>query len=731
MHFLKKYHPILLIFIILIFLFPLVTLEKSFLGGDNFVQFYPWFSAYSESIKNLQFPFWTPYIQSGFPLMAEGQVGGFYPLNIVLFFLLPFQIAYNYSIIIHFSLAALFMYFYMRRLRIGANGALFGSLIFCCGSAFAGCFYNMITLRTLAWFPLVLLLLEKYAESNRKKYLIGGSLIFGMQLLAGFVQMALYSGLFYGLYHIVRSRQDKKSWAKIGLNLFVLAFLALILYIPQFILSWDFVRQSVRAHNVSLGFALWGSFSPLGFFGMVFPSATRLIRGEFYVGIIGFIFAVFAIFYIKDTKEKRFTPLFAMLIAALLLALGKYNPFYTLLVKIFKLYSFRNPAKFLFFGLFSLSVFSGLGYSFLNDPLRYFTKKTADFLLKLFASAVFLFFIFKLILHVFKAPLLKSGYWYVERFIASQPYHRYSLEFYMHKVQAIYTAFSLSLSISSKGIIFSFLLILAGMLFCHWCIVKPGRIRKLKAIWFTIAICDLFLYGYYISGFGKNIISFNVLEPQYRNIYSIIKSDRDSFRIYPFNLYSRQLPNWCLPNANMLYKLESIASYTPLIDYNYWLKTKGLGVIDDSLGFLPAKKDVFTSGAGLLKALNVKYVITSDKLDNDKLELVAEEGIMRLYKLKNYYPRFFFSENFENPTPSVRITSKLVRSGVTSSEFEINSDIAGYFIWSQSYSEQWAVYVDEKKSRVFKPYGILQAVFLPPGEHRIKFVFYPLTSVCK
>ena len=80
-------------FTISLFMGKQIIMQESMLRGDFLMQFYPWMKVYAQSIKDFSFPFWCRYFHSGFPLMAEGQIGGFYPLNILIFFLLPFKIA--------------------------------------------------------------------------------------------------------------------------------------------------------------------------------------------------------------------------------------------------------------------------------------------------------------------------------------------------------------------------------------------------------------------------------------------------------------------------------------------------------------------------------------------------------------------------------------------------------------------------------------------------------------
>ena len=184
----KKHKGFIIFFIsiMLLYLHELIFMKSSFLGGDYLSQFYPWSKFYAESIKNFQFPFWSNSFHSGFPLMAEGQVGGFYPLNIVTFFIFLFRFAYNLIIVGHFILGGIFCYLFSRKLGSNQQSGTLAVLLFCFGSAYAGCFYNVVTMKTLVWFPLVLLMIEYFFDTLKLRFLIIAGLVTGIQFPAGF-----------------------------------------------------------------------------------------------------------------------------------------------------------------------------------------------------------------------------------------------------------------------------------------------------------------------------------------------------------------------------------------------------------------------------------------------------------------------------------------------------------------------------------------------------------------
>ncbi len=49
--------------------------------GDTFLYFYPYWQAASNALRNGRIPLWNPNLFMGAPLLANSQMGFFYPLN--------------------------------------------------------------------------------------------------------------------------------------------------------------------------------------------------------------------------------------------------------------------------------------------------------------------------------------------------------------------------------------------------------------------------------------------------------------------------------------------------------------------------------------------------------------------------------------------------------------------------------------------------------------------------
>ena len=315
----------------------LLILKTAFIKRDYLQQFFPWFNLYADSIKGFHLPLWIRHIQCGFPLFAEGQIGVLYPFNLLFFFFLPFKLAYNYSFLFHFILTGIFTYLLSRKLGADIWGGALSAVFICFGSVHAGCFVRISALMSLTWFPLVLLIFEEYLEKKNKGLLLWLGLVIGIQILAGSFQMTFYAVFFYLLYFLYRNYLDKNSTLFFIRDIAVILSIALLISLPQIIATFQLSQYSNRPFG-TLGFALWNSFSPLALAGSLLPYLGSLFsRGNImYIGVLGLFFATISIWLLKEEKQIR--SLVLLLGVSLFFALGKYNPVYVILLKVFRFY---------------------------------------------------------------------------------------------------------------------------------------------------------------------------------------------------------------------------------------------------------------------------------------------------------------------------------------------------------------------------------------------------------
>jgi hypothetical protein len=115
---------------------------------------------WAESLKHFDFPLWNPYQFSGHPFFANPQNAVLYPLN-GFFFLFPFDIAFNSIILLHFFLAGLFTYLFMRDLKVSSAGSLISGLIWMLGGYLLSVHSLLTILLSVVWTPLVMLFFRR------------------------------------------------------------------------------------------------------------------------------------------------------------------------------------------------------------------------------------------------------------------------------------------------------------------------------------------------------------------------------------------------------------------------------------------------------------------------------------------------------------------------------------------------------------------------------------------
>ena len=183
-----------------------VTIPHNPLIADAILQNYSWKRLARESFAAGRPPLWNPHILSGQPFLASGQNGSLYPLG-ALFYLLPLPQAYGWFIALHVWIGALGAYWLARTLGATRLGGVVSGLTFgFCGYLTVSFLWPMVV-STVVWLPAFLAVIERQVQRGPRgaiRTLIVGSLIVGLQFLAGHLEMSLYLLLTAGLYTALR-----------------------------------------------------------------------------------------------------------------------------------------------------------------------------------------------------------------------------------------------------------------------------------------------------------------------------------------------------------------------------------------------------------------------------------------------------------------------------------------------------------------------------------------------
>lgn len=397
--------PLLLV----ITFWPAVTLREIFYFGDIFRHYYPLRVAYARALAEGRLPLWTSSLVAGYPLLAEGQIGALYPPNIILCALLPVEVALNVSILTHFLLAGVGMYLFCRSLSLHRGPSLTGGIVFMMGGFLVAHLNHISILSVAAWLPYLMLAgrhtLDTYtstrgsnpklaSESRRITWTIILTLLVALQFLAGHPQISLLNILLLGAYVLHESasigkdhipgaspkgcvellRRLRLVWP-VGLALLMGTAIAA----PQWLPSYELTGLSQRAGGLEGDY--FTSFSLHPFYlatllapfvrGNPYPDTSVELIG--YVGILPLALALVApILNRRRTRGEDHPTRFwvILILLALFLAFGRWNPLYRYLAYIPILNLFRVPARFLYFFAYGCSVLAAIGLEGLSARAR-------------------------------------------------------------------------------------------------------------------------------------------------------------------------------------------------------------------------------------------------------------------------------------------------------------------------------------------------------------------------
>ncbi|MFQ6058300.1 MAG: oligosaccharide flippase family protein [Anaerolineae bacterium] len=388
--------------------------------SDLILENYVWKRFIVQSLRAREIPLWNPYIFAGVPFLAAGQHSALYPLSI-LFYVLPIARAYGYFIVLQLFLAGCFAYAYTRVIRLGRQGAAVTGVTYMLSSLMIANVVHPMIMAAMSWLPLLLAMVELVVREEERElkelrgislvpsgrqllYLLGGSVVVGVQFLAGHIEISLYILLvtaFYSLWRLGglwwqgRNRSAKlttslRQVARLSLWLGAMVALGGGLAGVQLIPLYELVRLSFRQGSVSYQQVIgWAyplrqitTFLLPDFYGnpahhRIFDVLTRewvaapkgttewgiknYVEGAAYVGLLPLLLAVLALW-----RRRHHHTLFFALLALLSLAFAFGTPLYALLYYTLPGFSqLHTPFRWVFPYTFSVAVLAGIGANLL------------------------------------------------------------------------------------------------------------------------------------------------------------------------------------------------------------------------------------------------------------------------------------------------------------------------------------------------------------------------------
>ncbi len=335
--------------------------------GDTFTYFYPYWGVRDAALLSGHLPLWSPDLFMGVPLLANSQLGTFYPPNWILASLTPPD-AIRVSILLHVAWAGIGTYLLARR-SLGASrlAALLAGGLFAFGGHIGAHVEQINQLQGLAWLPWLIYLFDRALERPLPNA-IWLSMGLALQFFSGHTQTLFITVVALAIYALsTRPIRGVITLACAG-------GAALVLALPQLIPTLELTRVSNRSGGLTLNQATAFSFSPFVTGRGLLPSYDSLIFAEYvaYPGVIGLGLAIIGALSaragLKPAPTRRFRlPLsprlrwLIMALAGLALAYGVYDPLYWLLGSLPGFDLFRVPARWLALFALGTAMLAALG----------------------------------------------------------------------------------------------------------------------------------------------------------------------------------------------------------------------------------------------------------------------------------------------------------------------------------------------------------------------------------
>lgn len=728
-----------------------------------------------ESLKQGDLPLWNPYQFSGYPFAANPQHGLFYPPNI-LFLLLPFDIAFNTVIILHFFFGGLFTYLYLKDLKVSSTGSLLSGLIFLLSGYLLSVHSLLTTLLSVVWTPLVMMFFRRAMVSPGFRNEIFTAIFITLSFLGGGIEV-VYGNFFVLLIMLMFHNAGKSlsgllKWAtaegrpyltflKISRSLLAISIIFLFLSAIQLLPFLELWIHSIRGSGLSYQEATVWSLAPKDILLFFLPDAygyfldmkkywvTQCWLKTMYTGGLPFLLSLIFFFTSWKTRtEKRElgkNPLFflSLMLFSLFLALGKYNPLYPLVFKYVPFFNgIRYPVKFLYIFVLCLAITAGLGF----EKIRQFPKEGKRFKHLLMALSI---------LSGIGLLTLVLGHGQVEHFLRAKEFdfpHFNHLSVNLFHVKRF--LFYLSLF---------FLLLRIGHE-VEW----KGWVKVLLIFFLT---ADLFgNMGFY--GKEKTPDYFKKTE-----ILKMLTADKDFFRSFstaktiafdtpilignsiPFDLVKEKH----LPSFNMIFRIHDIWG----VDV---IRLKRSDDLYKGMTSLPS-----ISSSSLVDLYGVKYVVSVTPIEDPHFELIYAklEGLegsredllkqptVKLYRNRSPFPRAWLVRDYKvmdskailkglinrdfKPEKEVlleappllldgqedkaRKNGKVEFLSETNNRLRLRAEIEAeaILVLSDTYYPGWKVFVDGREKKILRANYNFRAVVLPSGAHQVDFVYSPLS----
>jgi len=666
------------------------------------------------------FVLWNPFVFAGEPYAANPQSSAFYPLSL-LWLLGPAEVMLGPYLAAHFLVAGLFAYFLFLELGLKRTSALAGALALILGGGFASLQLQVVNLNSAVWIPGIFWMAIRMGKANslRPSVLLG--VFIALQILGGEPEICYLTLLALFAYLLFTAKSG--GW-KIWPRLILALGLALGLSAVQWVLTLEMTGLSNRAAGFSLAEASAYSLEARDLISLLVPHAFLDPRSQewgfgFWSQRLPFFLSIYpgvivllllpAAFRSGRRREALFWT--GLAVISLWLALGPEGHLYTFAHRLLPGFDrFRFPERALIlFGL-ALAWLAALGVEAIPEKIRLVDIKFSQQSLFIIMALVALPFLI----------------WQ-----------------WSHRPESLNPGDELFFSYQQRSIWFAMLWV---FLFIETWITPPRQsyFRLLPALMTALFFFDLYLAhrhlnplvdrAFYsrIPAWAQDLKSSNGPLPDRVYITPPAKLQDQYLRRdqAPLDFYRLQREG-LQPFFALAYSIPDLGAYSSfrlaLFDEMHSLLAQADPGRRDRLLALSGVSRLAIPGQGIRAALN--------PLPHAYLAFAERRVENHAQALEFLLDWEFDPEKeviLEDETGSPRLSDEKPIQAVTVKRYEneqveiaTEADHSGWLVLLDTFYPGWQAWVDGKPAPVRRANGFFRAVYVPAGQHQVKFEYRP------
>lgn len=735
---LKNCHIVIILAGVTLFFFRDIIFGGHLLWGSDFITTYlPYKQFLYEEIKNHGFiPLWNPYLFGGMPFWGFFESTIFYPVDL-LFWIIPPEKAYGYTMAIHIFMGGLFMYMLCGEIGLSKLAGLFAAIVFSYNHFVIPLLSlgHMVLVQSYIWAPIILYFFIRSAKSERYiKPAFFGGLCWGLQILAADPQTAFYTFIALSIFGLVSiPGRGIKNFIKVIKILCVVFFMGVGLSAINLVPSIELVLHSTRGIIKSYQLATLASFPPQGiitilmphFFGNLYDNSFW-VKGmpfsmpEFnlYLGIVP-LFLIFVPRHKNNVNEKIHISCIILIGISLVLSMGNHTPFYKLAYELPGFSNFRAPSKIIVLWMLGFSIIAASILD--NMKMKEYDiqnlHKIMLFILCLCLVILCSIFCFspEKIMVFFSKILLET----IPSISQDQIITIITGQFY-------------------RMIILFFLCLLIYLL-------GIKRIVSVSVLFFLMSLLVLtdlmsLNHRYILAGYDED---YEILKKEKIQISNILKKDEDVFRVGGvgsnfgpniemyhglqtvtgagplildlYYLYCDQFYNEVAPYGWAVLRFGAPGSdkFMDMLNVKYNINHK-TGVISYRDGFLP--RAMIVPRPIILPELDILSFMEKDTFDPTSTVILEQSDFDKDKTARG----LFIEENASG-------TCEILHYRPDSIKITVKSSQDSFLVLNDIFYPGWKCYVDGVQKQIYRANFLFRGIGLNTGDHEVFFKFKPLS----